>query len=92
VFPMLAGIVVVGRQRLPVLDHRLDRLRTVPKRLLKLLALRYGSFAILGVHHRLKMTLDSAPLFFAHRVDHGTVTVKAAPSVLSSRTHIVDEN
>ena len=80
---MLAGIVVVRCQPLPVLHHRLDRLGTVPKGMLELLSLRDRLFAALGVHHGLEMALNLALLFPAHRVDHVEHLVIPAQLLLS---------
>ena len=68
-FPVLTGKVIVSRQPIPVLHHRLDRLGVVPKGSLELLSLLERFFPALGVHHRGKIPLDFDLLLHADRID-----------------------
>ena len=67
---MLSGKIIVRRQPLPVLQHRLDRLGVVPKGLLEFLSLLQRLLAAFGVHHGGKVLFRLALVLLAHRIDH----------------------
>lgn len=89
-FPVRAGKIVVPRQLLPVLHHRLDRLGIVAKRVLEFLSLLQRLLSAVGIHHGVKVLFDLGLFLLAYDIHHVEHLVIPAQLLLCLGIHFAN--